>query len=279
MLVEFLNDYYQANLKSIHDVAGNQHLIGYSKVFKSPLFVKIFKERDMFYAEQHVNQVYYPEIYLDSVIFENRYVVTLKDREMKDISAQKLGRKRVYAFGRLLGDFHQKLTGKVTVHQSDKRLSEQIQYQVAQLQDTKYQMLVNDVHQTLGIDFEQADMEYAQLPKVVLHGDFSIRNIMHYKGRDILIDFERSHIGTPYQDFIKFFYNEVKEPALRNSFLQGYETMHPFEIPSKKVQRCLLFLCALDICEYNVTHPERKYGKMPNEMLVTIKADDAVLAL
>ncbi|GAJ26076.1 hypothetical protein JCM15457_987 [Liquorilactobacillus sucicola DSM 21376 = JCM 15457] len=279
MLVEFLNDYYQANLKSIHDVAGNQHLIGYSKVFKSPLFVKIFKERDMFYAEQHVNQVYYPEIYLDSVIFGDRYVVTLKDRELKEISAQKISPKRAYAFGQLLGDFHKKLTGKATVHQSDKRLSEQIQYHVTKLQTTEYEAVVNEVQRLLTPDFERADMEYAQLPKVVLHGDFSTRNIMNYRGKKILIDFERSHMGTPYQDFIKFFYNEVKKPALRHSFIKGYETRHDFEIPGKEVQRCLLFLCALDICEYNVTHPERKFGEMPTAMLETIQKNDAVLAL
>ena len=279
MLVGFLNDYYQANLKSIHDVAGNQHLIGYSKVFKGPLFVKIFKERDMFYAEQHVNQVYYPEIYLDSVIFGDSYVVTLKDRKLKDISTKKISPERAYAFGQLLGDFHKKLTGKATVHQSNKRLSEQIQYHVNKLQETEYETTVNDVQQMLKSDFEHADMEYIQLPKVVLHGDFSIRNIMNYRGKDILIDFERSHMGTPYQDFIKFFYNEVREPALRNEFIKGYVTMHDFEIPRKSVQRCLLFLCALDICEYNATHPKRKFGEMPGAMLETIKKNDAVLAL
>lgn len=74
-LIEFLNDYYKAKLKNIHDIAGNVHLSGYSELYKKDLFVKIFSNKDMFYAEQHVNQVYYPEIYLDSVIFEDNYVV------------------------------------------------------------------------------------------------------------------------------------------------------------------------------------------------------------
>lgn len=42
VLIEFLNDYYNAELKKIHDVAGNQHLAGYSYYYETNLFVKIF---------------------------------------------------------------------------------------------------------------------------------------------------------------------------------------------------------------------------------------------
>ena len=77
MLIEFLNDYYAADFKKIHDNAGNQHLVGHSVRFDKDLFVKIFTESEMFYAEQNVNQVYCPEIYLDSVIFGDKYIVVL----------------------------------------------------------------------------------------------------------------------------------------------------------------------------------------------------------
>ena len=33
-LIEFLNDYYKAKLKNIHDIAGNVHLSGYSELYK-----------------------------------------------------------------------------------------------------------------------------------------------------------------------------------------------------------------------------------------------------
>ena len=79
MLIEFLNDYYAADFKKIHDIAGNQHLVGHSVRFDKDLFVKIFTESEMFYAEQNVNQVYCPEIYLDSVIFGDKYIVVLID--------------------------------------------------------------------------------------------------------------------------------------------------------------------------------------------------------
>ena len=82
MLIEFLNDYYTADFKKIHDIAGNQHLVGHSVRFDKDLFVKIFTESEMFYAEQNVNQVYCPEIYLDSVIFGDKYIVVLIDREL-----------------------------------------------------------------------------------------------------------------------------------------------------------------------------------------------------
>ena len=49
-LIEFLNDYYKAKLKNIHDIAGNVHLSGYSELYKKDLFVKIFSNKDMFYA-------------------------------------------------------------------------------------------------------------------------------------------------------------------------------------------------------------------------------------
>ena len=44
MLIEFLNDYYAADFKKIHDIAGNQHLVGHSVRFDKDLFVKIFTE-------------------------------------------------------------------------------------------------------------------------------------------------------------------------------------------------------------------------------------------
>ena len=64
MLIDFLNEYYQADLETIHDVAGNKHLTGHSERFACDLFVKIFKDKDKFYAEQHVNQVYLSLIHI-----------------------------------------------------------------------------------------------------------------------------------------------------------------------------------------------------------------------
>lgn len=52
MLIEFLNDYYAADFKKIHDIAGNQHLVGHSVRFDKDLFVKIFTESEMFYANK-----------------------------------------------------------------------------------------------------------------------------------------------------------------------------------------------------------------------------------
>ncbi|KRM04452.1 MAG: phosphotransferase [Liquorilactobacillus ghanensis] len=279
MLIDFLNDYYQADLKKIHDVAGNQHLVGNSKVFHGALFVKIFKEKDMFYAEQHVNQVYAPDVYLDSVIFEDNYVVTLRNRHLKEFDSAEINERSAFEFGKLLGDFHKRLAEKVSVVDDTSPLSSQLKKQVERLKGTVYAQSAADSLALLAADLEAADNEFEQLPKVVLHGDFSIRNIMHYHDRLILIDFERSHMGVSYQDFIKFFYNEIKAPRLRQKFLDGYETEHDFEIPSHALQRCLLLQCALDICEYHLTHPKKKYGTMAQQMLGTIKNNDAVLTL
>ncbi|MFT8423945.1 MAG: phosphotransferase [Liquorilactobacillus sp.] len=279
MLVDFLNDYYQANLKSIHDVAGNQHLIGNSKVFHGPLFVKIFKEKAMFYAEQHVNQFYYPDVYLDSVIFEDKYVVTLRNRELSDVDNQEMTAERAHEYGELLGSFHEKVTGNVSVKNDKRPLSQLLTYRVAQLKESLYYKNAQQVLKLLRPDFDKVNLEYEQLPKVVLHGDFSVRNIMEFEGKNILIDFERAHVGTNYQDFIKFFYNEVRDVKLRNEFLNGYELEHSFEIPSSDLQRCLLFLCALDISHYNVTHSGGKFGDMASNMIATIRDGDAVLKL
>lgn len=279
MLIDFLNDYYQADLKTIHDVAGNQHLVGNSKVFHGPLFVKIFKEKAMFYAEQHVNQFYYPEVYLDSVIFEDNYVVTLRDRELSDIDTREMTDESAYKYGRLLGNFHAKVTGNVSVEDTRLPLSHQLMNRVNQLKESLYYNDAKEVLELLKSDFDKSDLEYDQLPKVVLHGDFSVRNIMECEGQDILIDFERSHIGTSYQDFIKFFYNEVRDINLRNQFLKGYEEIFQFEVPSNELQRCLLFLCALDISRYNVSHSGGKFGDMASNMIATIKKGDAVLEL
>ncbi|WP_281164689.1 phosphotransferase [Liquorilactobacillus sicerae] len=279
MLIDFLNDYYQADLKSIHDVAGNQHLVGESRLYHAKLFVKIFKEKEMFYAEQHVNEVYAPNVYLDNVIFEDNYVVTLRDRQMQELEDRQINGQVAYQFGKLLGEFHNLVTGKVLVYEDQRPLPLQIKEKAERLKDSAYAAPILTSLKLLQADFSRADEEYEQLPKVVLHGDFSVRNIMEYQGKLVLIDFERSKIGVTYQDFIKFFYNEVKDPRFRQRFLDGYEAKHQFEIPSHELQRCLLLLSALEICEYNTTHPGKKYGTMAQQMLATIKNGDAVLSL
>ena len=113
-------------------------------------------------------------------------------------------------------------------------------------------------------------MEYELLPRVVLHGDFSIRNIKKYQDQVILIDFERSSIGVAYQDFVKFFFNEVKDLDLRNAFLKGY---------SETLQSVLLFKTALEILNFHLSHPEKKFGRMADDMLVAIKEDKSFLEL
>ena len=39
-LIEFLNDYYKAKLKNIHDIAGNIHLSGYSELYKKTYLLR-----------------------------------------------------------------------------------------------------------------------------------------------------------------------------------------------------------------------------------------------
>ncbi|KRL84186.1 phosphotransferase [Ligilactobacillus apodemi] len=279
MLIDFLNEYYDANLETIHDVAGNMHLSGRSEHYDCDLFVKIFKDKDKFYAEQHVNQVYCPDIYLDNVIYEDNYVVVLKDRIMEDIEKEDLSLDRVTYFGEKLAKFHETLTGHVLVPADTRPLSERIKEKVELFHGTPYETQVNEVFKLIQADLEPADIDYELLPKVVLHGDFSIRNLMVYQDNDVLIDFERAHLGVAYEDLIKFFYNEVQDLGLRNAFLAGYRKQKELEIPNYSLQHCLLFLCALDILEFHLTHEKQKFGEMASEMLATIKKGDADLAL
>ena len=232
MLIEFLNDYYAADFKKIHDIAGNQHLVGHSVRFDKDLFVKIFTESEMFYAEQNVNQVYCPEIYLDSVIFGDKYIVVLIDRELHDTDAEPVDEQRAAQYGEMLARFHQKVTDKVLVADYTKtKLSDRILNAVDGLRNTKYEEDVKKAMEILRPDFDQADEEYKQLPHVVLHGDFSLRNIKRYKDSEVLIDFEWASVGVAYEDFIKIFYNEVKNPKLRSSFIEGYKKICDFEVP------------------------------------------------
>ncbi|MEY8661964.1 aminoglycoside phosphotransferase family protein [Ligilactobacillus faecis] len=279
MLLEFLNEYYEAELETIHDEAGNMHLQGRSRRFERQLFVKIFKEKDKFYAEQHVNQVYCPEIYLDSVIYEDNYIVVLEDRVLEDVLPAEVDAKSVTSFGQKLAAFHEKVSGKVLVPSDERPLSERLATKVARFEKTPYQTDVTEVFTRLQKDLAAADIDYALLPKVVLHGDFSIRNLMHHADELVLIDFERASLGVAYEDLIKFFYNEVKEPKLRNNFLHGYRQIKELEIPNYSLQRCLLFLCALDILEFHLTHTKQKFGQMAEAMFQTIKNEDAILAL
>lgn len=277
-LIQFLNDYFNGEFKNIHDVAGNQHLVGYSKLYKDNLFIKIFLDEAMFYAEQHVNQVYYPEIYLDSVIYEDKYVVVLRDRELSDID-QKLNEDRAIKYGAMIADFHSKLTNNVSVKNDTRKLSEIIEEDFQSLKNTEYEKKVNAAYKNIQKVLPQADNEYELLPKVVLHGDFSLRNIKQYKDSEVLIDFEHSRMGTQYEDFIKFFFNEVIDVSLRNAFLKGYRNKREFEIPSSELQQVLLFKAAIEIYLFHLSHPKKKFGDMADMIIQTILNNDAVLKI
>ena len=174
----------------------------------------------------------------------------------------------------------QKVTDKVLVADYTKtKLSDRILNAVDGLRNTKYEEDVKKAMEILKSDFDQADEEYKQLPHVVLHGDFSLRNIKRYKDSEVLIDFEWASVGVAYEDFIKIFYNEVKNPKLRSSFIEGYKKICDFEVPGYGLQRCLLFLCALDICRFHVTHEREKFGDMPDRMLKTIENGNAIVEL
>lgn len=277
-LIQFLNDYFNGDFKNIHDVAGNKHLVGYSNLYNENLFIKIFTDESMFYAEQHVNQVYYPEIYLDSVIYEDNYVVVLKDRELFDID-QELNEERAYKYGAMIANFHNKLTNNVSVKNDTRMLSEIVDEDFKNLKNTEYEKQVSEAYEHIQRVLQQADNEYELLPKVVLHGDFSLRNIKKYKYNEVLIDFEHSRMGSQYEDFIKFFFNEVVDVSLRNEFLKGYRDQGEFEIPSSELQQVLLFKTAIEIYLFHLSHPKKKFGKMADMMIQTILNNDAVLKI
>lgn len=279
MLQDFLNSYYQADLKVVHDVSGNQHLVGYSEVYHCNLFVKVFLNEAMFYAEQHVNQVYAPDIYLDTVIFEDKYVIVLRDRQLSDVLVEEVTPAMAEKFGGMLADFHNQLTGKVKVAKDARSLKEQITTSVAALAKMPYAALLNEAAASVEADLPLAQQEYEQLPPTVLHGDFSVRNIMHYQDDLILLDFEWAKMGVAFQDFIKFLYNEATTPQLKQRFILGYQKKREFEIPTKSLQRCLLLLCALQICHFHATHPKKKFGQMAQMMLQTVIKNQAVIEL
>lgn len=278
-IIDFLNDYYEAQLHNIHDVAGNQHLLGYSKVYQTDIFVKIFTDEDMFDSEQIINHEYYPDIYLDTVIFSNRFIVVLKDRKFKDNKVEDVDSEKAYEYGQLLADFHKELTGRADVKRDSRTLRERALAGAAELKGTKQYDTVQALIKKLDPIFQKAEFEYEMLPHVVMHGDFSVRNIKHYQDQDILIDFEWSQIGVAYEDMIKFFYSEVKDPALRKAFLKGYRSTTQFEIPSQSLQQVLLLLCAIKILIFHKEHKRRKFGSMATDMLQTILDDDAVIRI
>ena len=213
------------------------------------------------------------------MIYEDNYVIVLKDRVMNDVEKEDLTPTKVYQFGEKLALFHASLTGKVSVPNDKRALSQRLEEQVAKFTGTAYETEVNEVFSRLEEDLAPADTDYELLPKVVLHGDFSIRNLMLYGEHEVLIDFERAHMGVAYEDLIKFFFNEVNELDLRNEFIAGYRSQKELEIPNYSLQHCLLFLCALDILEFHLTHEKQKFGQMAHEMFETIKQGTAVLEL
>lgn len=95
-----------------------------------------------------------------------------------------------------------------------------------------------------------ADRELARAPRLLLHGDLHLGNVLERDGQLRLLDFDDCRIGPAVQDlWLALPGNDRETEALRRHLLEGYETFRPFD---RAELRWVELLRGLRMAQYTV---------------------------
>ncbi len=129
---------------------------------------------------------------------------------------------------------------------------------------------INEVHNDLQKYKNEDELEYNNLPKKVLHGDFGFRNIKLIDGKLELIDFEFLRENIAYCEFIKFFKQNNLNKEEKCLFINGYNSVYNLDIPSKLLIKLIEFDTALGIYSYTMKIKDEKFRKEADEIIDSI---------
>ena len=97
---------------------------------------------------------------------------------------------------------------------------------------------------------EGADRRLEGVPKLLLHGDLHLGNVLERDGQLRLLDFDDCRIGPAVQDLWLALPGDVSETeALRRQLLEGYETFRPFD---RSELRLVEWLRGLRMAQYAI---------------------------
>ncbi|ASP40049.1 hypothetical protein CHH28_15815 [Bacterioplanes sanyensis] len=269
-IIERLSREYDCDLTSLDHPSKNLHFSGRSKRLNKDIFVKLYDSKKRCSTELAILEVLQSSTLLGSYEYGECRAVILEYCDMQDVTEMSMA--TAYDYGILLGRFHKVATNERT--QQIRELSGESSTLFARIDETIGRISSHPAYaKVLRIYHELSQFsavyqqEYEALPKVVLHGDFGLRNIKLVENAPVLIDFERSKYDIAWMDLVKFFNREALDENLQARFLEGYQTQYPIAVPTPLLQKVLEFYTAIGIYSYTMHIPDQAFRLMGDRMI------------
>lgn len=269
-IVERLSREYDCDLTPLDHESKNLHFSGRSKRLNKDILVKLYDSKKRCSTELAILEVLQSPTLLGSYECGECRAVILEYCDMQDVTEMSMA--TACDYGILLGRFHKVATNERT--QQIRELSGESSTLFARIDETIGRISSHPAYaKVLRIYHELSQFravyqqEYEALPKVVLHGDFGLRNIKLVENAPVLIDFERSKYDIAWMDLMKFFNREALDENLQARFLEGYQTQYPIAVPTPLLQKVLEFYTAIGVYSYTMHIPDQAFRLMGDRMI------------
>ncbi len=270
VIIEDISRDYECYLALVDHKSKNQHYVGHSKQLNKSIFVKFFNSKKRYDTELTLLEVVVRPVLLGSYEHVGCSAILLEYCDMKEVTEMSMA--SAYEYGGLLGRFHRVSTQERT--QRIKCLSGDLSTLFARIDETMERLSSHQEYRKVFRVYSSLlkfkviyQQEYEGLAKVVLHGDFGLRNIKRVGNAPVLIDFERAKYDIAWMDLVKFFNREAQSEHLQSAFLEGYQAEHDIAIPSPLLQKVLEFYAAIGIYSYTMQIPDREFRLMGDRMI------------
>lgn len=258
VIKNYLDKKLIGNFKILKHESLNSHYTGFSKYYRTDVFIKIFPatQKKKFITEKAIlfgNK----QRYIDSFESLGTYFLVLQDYYLQDIDQKQLDSPRkIINIANIIKRFHfQNVERFIDFKKSESSdISQKIEKRILEIDNSPYLDEVVRIWKELKKLEYDANQEYNNGKyRVMTHGDFSIRNIKLLDNNPYLIDFERVKLDFYFLDFIKFFYIDLNNDDNRvNLFLSKYYKETGFEHISDILKYFLIFYTSIGIIKYNL---------------------------
>lgn len=239
----------------------------YSQKFDKKVFIKIFGEEEKFIKEKKIAQhLESYSGYLDSYDNQTKCII-YEYRDYKDVE---LCKENIGKIAELLSEFHK---NSIFKEEKNKKLSDKIidSYKVV-ISEFKDDVKLKKIYNLIRPYFTIINLEEQKQPKVMLHGDFGLRNVKEYLGKMHLIDFERASSGNFWTDLNKFLNRDLVNKVDKKTFLDIYmKNMSGLSLPTSLYYIAQLYYSALGIYKYNIKVFDKEFLALAKSMIDKIE--------
>lgn len=271
-VISFLSNKYSSMLQPSSGYTLNHCFLGYSYYFKKDIFIKIYNNEKRYNTEKIILENTDKSRILASLSVNKYFVNILEDRDYSDVDD--FSSEVSYEAGVLLAKYHKannNLKEEIKIIRNEDSILENINNFLMNLKDYPKIEKLREIYDTLFIFRDLITTEYKSLDKVVMHGDFGLRNIKYLNGRLTLIDFESSKVGLAYRDVIKFYAIDCNNSNLKEAFSKGYKSISPLTIPSPLLKQVLLFYTALEVYNFTIKVNDKSFRNVADDLIVRVE--------